>query len=549
MKVLLLLFGYFFLISSCFASSFKDYLRVHTEFRKKVCSKGTNRTYFNLLSKTQKTGNYVPINQDKLNKFVVEKNLILLRNKKNWIEKNRKKVNKKYLSQNRIRLSKLKETLGQINLLKRNHWLEKDVKKQKIIGIESLNKFTNFKKELKSFLDGLFVLHTFSYPVDHLLMRRDYDALKIRKDPVGKNLAQDIFFKRKIIEDGAPHPRWRGSDKSIRTLINTISVSLSKKRKEQFISENLRYDLDWLLDRIERYLNFDSGIINRKLQRWENKVTAQISFYNELLSGSVTVNGTSVSVSKFVKENVDSKSALEDFIYEKQAETYDFWSKQPQELRRLFVSETIILNEVGGTPDPGDMDKKEVLKVVHKRSKLKFYSSIGSDEELAQKLRERKIETDNFKWLNTLFKKGEFSFTYYFIPGVRHIFCPDMSQRARGIRNKALEIANELKGKNYNQPEVPVRYFSRQSMLGRIDMSKLWSNFSALPEKPGPRLKKEAINEVASEEPLYLYSFFSFKKTKYEVFKRKDLFYVENTKSGEMFEYRNPNYFKYFVEN
>ena len=31
--------------------------------------------------------------------------------------------------------------------------------------------------------------------------------------------------------------------------------------------------------------------------------------------------------------------------------------------RRLFVSETIILNEVGGTPDPGDIEKEEVLKL------------------------------------------------------------------------------------------------------------------------------------------------------------------------------------------
>ena len=41
-------------------------------------------------------------------------------------------------------------------------------------------------------------------------------------------------------------------------------------------------------------------------------------------------------------------------------------------------------------------------------------------------------------------------------------------------------------------------------MLGRIDMSKLWSNFSALPEKPGPLLKKEAINEVDGGAALFV---------------------------------------------
>jgi hypothetical protein len=379
-------------------------------------------------------------------------------------------------------------------------------------------------------------------------MRRDYDSLKIRKDAVGINLAQNIFFKRKIIEDGAPHPRWRGSDKSIRTLINTIRVSLNDKKRQRFIAENLRYDLDWLFARIERYLNFDPGIIKRKQSRWESKVAAKILFYNELLSGFVTVKDQRISVQNFVKENIDSKSALEDFIYEKQADTYEFWINQPKEFRRLFVSETIILNEVGGTPDPGNLDKREVLKVVHKRSKLKFYSSIGRDEELLEKLGKRKINTSKYEWLNTLFKKGEFSFTYYFIPGVRHIFCPDMSKKARDIRDVALGIAQSLKGEDYNRPEVPVRYFSRQSMLGRIDMSKLWSNFSALPERPGPLLDKPSLEKINTDVQ-YLYSFFISKKQKYEVFKGKDLYFVKNAQTGEAFEYRNPHYFKYFIEN
>ena len=53
---------------------------------------------------------------------------------------------------------------------------------------------------------------------------------------------------------------------------------------------------------------------------------------------------------------------LEHYIYTQQAKTYKFWSKQDPELRKLFVIDTIILNEVGGTPDFKDLEKSEVLR-------------------------------------------------------------------------------------------------------------------------------------------------------------------------------------------
>ena len=168
-------------------------------------------------------------------------------------------------------------------------------------------------------------------------MRGRYDSLKIRKDTLGKNLAQDLFFKRKIFEDGAPHPSWRGTDKSIRTLINTIKVNLqSTHEKDLFISETLRYDLNWLLSRVEKYLSYDSSLIERELFRWGKKVGDQIDFYNQLLSGKVDIKGKKISVADFIEDNLGAKSRLEDFIYEKQADTYEFWSRQPEEQETTF---------------------------------------------------------------------------------------------------------------------------------------------------------------------------------------------------------------------
>ena len=174
-------------------------------------------------------------------------------------------------------------------------------------------------------------------------------------------------------------------------------------------------------------------------------------------------------MSDYLRDRKDSGLALEHYIYTQQAKTYKFWSKQDPELRKLFVIDTIILNEVGGTPDFKDLEKSEVLKVVYNRSNIKFYSSIASNENLYPYLEKEAISPDKYKWLNVLFKKGEFSFTYHYIPGTYRLFCPDMSRRAKKIRETAVSLGVELLNSPPSKLDVlPVRYFSRVSMLGEL---------------------------------------------------------------------------------
>ena len=66
---------------------------------------------------------------------------------------------------------------------------------------------------------------------------------------------------RKLVEDGVRHPRWRGSDRSIRTLINTVYIRSLILGESSFIEEDIRYDLEWLLDRLIDYLSFDESLI------------------------------------------------------------------------------------------------------------------------------------------------------------------------------------------------------------------------------------------------------------------------------------------------
>ena len=97
-------------------------------------------------------------------------------------------------------------------------------------------------------------------------MREDYDSFKVRIDPLGKDDRMKYFLCVKTVEDGVRHPRWRGSDRSIRTLINTVYTRTYDSRLDSFISEDLRYDLDWLLERIVDYTKFDVSLDHKEIK-------------------------------------------------------------------------------------------------------------------------------------------------------------------------------------------------------------------------------------------------------------------------------------------
>ena len=124
-----------------------------------------------------------------------------------------------------------------------------------------------------------------------------------------------------------------------------------------------------------------------------------------------------------------------------------------------------------------------------------------------------------------------------------------MSKDAKLIREVALNFSEELAREKIDYALTPVRYFSRQSMLGRIDMSKLWRNFKPLPEMPGPLvLDKKEVRLLEGSEFKFLYSFLSDKKKRYNVFKGNEGYFVRDHSQKRLYYYRNPNYFKYFIE-
>ena len=183
-----------------------------------------------------------------------------VREKNNGFKKNISQVQKeKTFKDLKTKYKKLQDDLKLLVGFKRKYHEEKNLKQKKAIKALSRQKLQDFYFELREVFKKTYMLHTFSFPVDHKSMRRDYDSFKRRKDVAGKKRANQIFFERKLVEDGVRHPRWRGSDRGIRTVINTIFTNSMNNHAASFIDEDTRYDLDWLLERVHDYLQFDKA--------------------------------------------------------------------------------------------------------------------------------------------------------------------------------------------------------------------------------------------------------------------------------------------------
>jgi hypothetical protein len=94
------------------------------------------------------------------------------------------------------------------------------------------------------------------------------------------------------------------------------------------------------------------------------------------------------------------------------------------------------------------------------------------------------------------------------------IFCPDQSPSGKVLRRQNIRLGIHL----LRHADLPdrltnaERYFSRVSMLGRIDMSKIWTNYVAVEERPGksiiPTMSQISCIKQGPDCFRYLYHFF-----------------------------------------
>jgi len=467
----------------------KNFLKKQKEFSRQLCKPGTEEKYWSLLKSYRGEGFYIPklINK-KLDRLTVSKNIPLIKEKIEWIDGliidlNSKNNFKIELSE----VSSFSRDLKELLLLKERAFDSKSKKQRLLLSKESEEKLVKFKMRLKSYLKSLRFFHSFRFPVDHLNSRKIYDDNKKTQNIAKQRSANRIYFFRKLTEDGTFNKNYKRSDRFLRTLLNTTYLKLDNK--EVFLSEDLRFDIFSLLEKIKYRMRAGVNDNLLRLKRWKSDNVKSLSFYTSLKKNIVKVDGKNMNADVYINELNRAKKNLEDFVLRKEALSYEFWSRESELYRALYVLTTILYNEVGRIDGSDALERKDVLHVVMNRLGMAKYNQIKKSEPLYSFFSSKVIKkTKKFPWLNVLFKEGEFSFTYYFISSSVRIFCPDMTRIGKRLRYKNLKLSlNEIKRSEKLFPGV--RYFSRASMLGRIRMDSLWNDYRSLNERPGKKIK------------------------------------------------------------
>ncbi len=531
----------------------KQYEKLHSEFRSKLCGKAEDKKYYKLLSRYRGEGLYIPLIEDKLDRRTVLKYLPVLIEKEKWISGLIEQVKKRPFPALTPHRKKIESLIEKLLVDKRKIQLGSG---NESVITHSKSSQQQLYKAWNGLLDDFYFLKSFRFPVDHFENRRDYDFTKVLSGNLHKAKSNDIYFFRKIVEDGAMNPNHSSSDVFLRSTMDTVELELRKKERPEMLSENLRYDLAYVLEQMDKFAQLGQKKQLLRLREWKERTANALNYYRRILKKSLKSGGKLNEISARNKASED----LQFFVGTQLAKTYQFWAEKKLLMRALWVIETILFNEVGRVDGARALDRKDVTQIVINRTKVPFYRQLDKDEKLFEFLTSQSIvpqasfeaaEIQKFHWLNTLFKKAEFSFTFYYIPSVRNVFCPDMSRAGRKLRAENLNIA--LSKLAHPDPTMKaMRYFSRASMTGRIDMSQIWNDYMAMAERKGEIIKDWRIRKKYQnvEKRQFLYQFKDPTGELLHVYRYRpteELFVLdpERPRTG-FFSYRNPHYFKYF---
>ncbi|MBP5297321.1 MAG: hypothetical protein J6Y94_08340, partial [Bacteriovoracaceae bacterium] len=375
---------------------------------------------------------------------------------------------------------------------------------------------------------------SFKFPLDHLALRETYDQLRQREDSAA---ADQLYLYRRTVQEGAPgRGHFMGRDLALRAGIDSWYLRL--QQNDFWPQENDRYDAQFVVDQIRWRLKGNKARQTKLLREWEANTAEAIKFYQHLLSEKPSA----VLAQDVLKTK--ARLELENFMAHKRQQIIAFWSGQSLVMQAVYAMETILFGEVGNL-DPYGLERADVAQVILNRTAFEKYHQVESP--LAPH--------EESVWSRILFKEGEFSFTYFFIPGSVRLFCFDQTKRGKHLRQQNVRIALQTL-QNPRWAFKATRYFSRGPMIGHIDMAKLWPEYAALPEAAGKRIKDGALSKKLHQAWQqgrydYWYTFTDAQGKKMQVIKVGKQPYVRalspKKQAGEFYTYRNPQLFRYFA--
>ncbi len=511
---------------------------VFNDFQSQVCLPGDTEKFKDLFKKFRSEGMFIPLKDEKLNKESLKIGIRIWKEKIKWLNQTIQKLNSASTLENPGPiLNELKSLIDEnLKLQYQIAQNNKDNNETHLVNI-SKTQIALFKEKYQQLEMAIFYLLNFQYPVDHLLNREQFEKLKT----AGEN-TDEVYMLRKITEDGALDRDRGQSDMFLRAVLDTFRLAMDNQAL--FFDRKFRADFDYLMGALLRYYGQSKSVITDRLVDWLNRSKKTVDFYEVLLKDSK--KSTEV-LGNFSQATQD----LQSFVTEKLAHTYQFWSSQPDELKMIFVMETILFHEVGPL-DPLDIEKSWVGQVVMNRINKKGYEHLNPKEELTKNLVSKGINPLDL-WLNVLFRKGEFSFTYFFLPSAAKIFCTETLPSSKKLRVQNIRLSMHLL-RFADEPDrltTAERYFSRVSMLGRMDMTRIWNNYVAVEERPGksvtPNLEQVKCIQQGVDCFRYLYDFF-WQNEHYFVIEIKGNRFVWRQYLGRnyLWTVRDPDLFQFF---
>jgi len=529
-------------------NAINKYMRLHKQSFRFLCSGGTDKHAEELYKSFLGDGIYIPFQKDgDLDSETIVDHLPMLKKRLIWLKEIEGRLQKeKSLRAFLIDLKVLQKGLASLRRIYHSYYLATSFEQKKSLVKEAKENTLGFIEKLQKFISNLYFLQSFEFPVDHFYLRAEYDKYKSIDTAEAKRKANRAYFLRKIVEEGAVNRDKGRSDLTLRALIDSIYMRIDSY-SDSFLDNNLSYDVESLFDSLDTVLRGGKRDILSRIGNWIGKTEKDVDYYSNIL---VQQKNKKDFFQKMFNDKNKARYALSDYIYGKESEVYKFWSGKDLLYRQLFALETILFHEVGRLDDSSGTERSDVLKVVMNRLSIDEYNFIDKTEPLYKKLVAQNIkDIDKYKWLNVLFKQGEFSFTYFFIPASRGIFCADQSGSAKKLRRKNLSLALKLLRKP-DEKFLATRYFSRASMLGRIDMAQVWDDYTPIEERPGPHISgdRKLQTHYKNSHYTYLYNFTSGGE-QYEVLRMKGTEFVYSSKLKKFYRYRNPHHFKYFIKN
>lgn len=530
------------------------YMSSFDDFRSKICVPKAEKMFDEYLLQYRGQGYWIPELNDDVDVESIKSLLPQMESKLTWIREQKALVQKNGLPKDSV-TSPMKKTLDRLLTLKKTE-LSTDENKKVASRKESLKLLEELKHQYETLIKKVSFLSNFHYPVDHLKNRKVHDSYREKEDTESVKIANYTFLYRKLLEDAAYNKDHTGSDIYLRTTIDTLHFELAEH--DFYLKEDARYDAEFVLSKIESEINKGKAKILERLTEWEERTKRTLDFYQSLTLPenqvpSIAGDKSSTPNRQLIAEHNKATNKLKEFVYTKQAEVYNYWLNQPELPRAIFVLETILLNEVGGVDGDDALERMDVARVVMNRLDKPKYLSIGKKEFVYEYLKKvtSEFHIKNERWLNALFKQGEFSFTYYYMSGVAKIFCPDMAPKAKKLRAQNVQIALQVLKEGPTSFKA-TRYFSRASMVGRIHMDSIWEDYIPYPERPGllAEGQEKLLKALNDGDYQYLYAFKDPEFTLYQVLEIKGRNYALGEKNGIklFFEHRNPHHFRYFTK-